>query len=487
MTFVVGLDLGTSSMKGVVVDGEGRVAARGHAAYPTARPEPGAAEQRPEDWLRALAKVASSLASRVPPRRWSGVGLSGMIPSLVLLDRHGDVMGPALTWEDARAEPWATSFRRRLGARRWYRTTGQWVDGRYALPMWARARDRRSELATSAVVVLGAKDHLVRWMTGEVATDPSTATGFGCFDITTGRWDREIASAFGIGGEGGPALPRVVPSTTTFRLRRQAAAALGLPGGLPITVGAADSMLSADALGLTGTRDIGYIAGTSTVILAFGGAFEPDARHRYLVSPASRPGRYASEMDLLATGSAVAWCASLLGLERASPSAVVTLAERARDGDAVTFLPYVAPGEQGALWDPNLRGALFGMTLRDGRAEIARALLDGIALESRRCVDVLRSRGAAPTIRATGPLVRSPWLRRRLADATGCEVVHVRDDGSAAALGAAALCDPAVARALEARAGDGAVTAPDADRADDWDERWTRHEEARALLAHRHR
>jgi sugar (pentulose or hexulose) kinase len=475
MTFAVGIDLGTSSMKGVVVDGDGRVVARARAGYATSRPQPEAAEQRPADWERALAKVVSTLAAKVPARRWDGVGLSGMIPSLVLHDGHGEVLGPALTWEDARAERHAVAARRRLGARRLYGATGQWVDGRYALPMWAWTRERRPELADRATHVLGAKDHLLRWVTGELATDPSTATGFGCFSLATGRWDGEIASAFGLDES---MLPTIVPSAETFAHGREAARALGVPRGLPIAVGAADSMVSADVLGIVASGEIGYIAGTSTVILAFGDRFEPDPRHRYLVSPASRPGRFAREMDLLATGSAVAWCASLLGLERGGAS-LVSLAERARDDTALTFLPYVAPGEQGALWDPDVRGAIVGLTLRDGPAEIARALLDGVVLESRRCVDVLRSRGASATIRATGTLVRSAWFRQRLADATGCEVALSNVPGSAAALGAAAVVIPAIGVVATT----GAPTVPNAAESRVWDERWRLHEDARSRMS----
>jgi sugar (pentulose or hexulose) kinase len=183
-------------------------------------------------------------------------------------------------------------------------------------------------------------------------------------------------------------------------------------------------------------------------------------------------------MDLLATGSAVAWCASLLGLERSGAS-LVSLAERARDDTALTFLPYVAPGEQGALWDPDVRGAIVGLTLRDGPAEIARALLDGVVLESRRCVDVLRSRGASATIRATGTLVRSAWFRQRLADATGCEVALSNVPGSAAALGAAAVVIPAIGVVATT----GAPTVPNAAESRVWDERWRLHEDARSRMS----
>src|SRR5207237_21865 len=120
---------------------------------------------------------------------------------------------------------------------------------------------------------------------------------------------------------------------------------------------------------------------------------------------------------------------------------VLSLAEDAAPDDDLVFLPYVAPGEQGALWDPSLRGSIEGLSLRHGPAEIARALVDGIVLESRRCVTVLLAKGAAPVIRATGGMTRSRWFRERLANATGCDVVGSPEAvRSAGAVGAAPLC-----------------------------------------------
>jgi xylulokinase len=477
---VVGIDLGTSAMKGVLLDPDGRVVARARAAYATRRAEPTHAEQRPSDWIRALERVASTLARTVPASAWKGIGLSGMIPSLVMLDRRGEVLAPSLTWEDSRAEADAFGLRRRIGARALYAKTGQWVDGRYALPMWHWIAARTPAVAERAAVVMGAKDYLLRWLTGETATDPSTATGFGCFDLERGAWDMTIADACGVGGSAGPRLPSVVASTDAITIGRETAHALGAGPKIPVLVGAADSVLSADVLGGVGSGDIAYVSGTSTVIVSFHDRFVPDARHRYLVTPASRPGRFGYEMDLLSTGSAMRWCASLLGLGPRGEGEVLSLAERATAGDGLTFLPYLAPGEQGAIWDPDLRGSLVGLTLRDGPADIARALVDGIVLESRRCVGVLRARGANPTIRATGPMARAAWFRRRLADATGCEVVLTASSSSAAAVGAAALSDPALGEAVAARSSGGAIVQPAAAAALEWDERWGRHEAARA-------
>jgi xylulokinase len=486
----LGLDLGTSGLKGVLLDDRANVLAEAQAGYRTSRPQAGRAEQRPADWILAVERVCAALARTVPRRRWSAIGLSGMIPTLVLADEHGEALGPAITWEDARAEMQATRLRRLAGARALYRTTGQWVDGRYLLPMWMWVAEHEPERARRARFVLGAKDHLVRLLTGEAATDPSTATGLGCFDLSTGGWDHSIAALAGIGTgrrAEGPVLPKVLPSTSTLPLGRDAADRLGLRRGIPVTIGAADSVLSADALGLR-PGEIAYVAGTSTVMMSLHDDLKPDGRHRYLITPASRPGRWGYEMDLLSTGNAVRWLGSVLGLSPRAEGKVLSLAEQAGSEDDLVFLPYVAPGEQGALWDPALRGAVEGLTLRHGPAEIARALVDGIVLESRRCVSVLRAKGAAPVIRATGGMTRSRWFLQRLSDATSCEIVSSKATfRSAAAVGAAALCDRAPGEALAARASEPEmVVQPDPSSAEAWRERWAHHEDVRHRATRAH-
>jgi xylulokinase len=224
----VGLDLGTSSLKGVAVTAGGEVVARGHASYRTQRPGAGRAEQASSHWLRALRGVARQLSAAAAPDRWRAVGLSGMIPTLVTTGADGKPTGPAITWEDSRAEAEGAGLRNALGADELYRLTGQWVDGRYLLPMFLWLRQHDPHRAAAAAHVLGAKDYLYWWLTGEYATDPSTASGFGCYGLAAGDWLAGVSEAARVGAYGSadtarvrggatagrPALPAVLPSTT---------------------------------------------------------------------------------------------------------------------------------------------------------------------------------------------------------------------------------------------------------------------------------
>ncbi|MEA2520557.1 MAG: gluconokinase, partial [Actinomycetota bacterium] len=182
----VGLDLGTSSLKGAVVGADGALLASASAAYPTDRPEPGRAEQDPADWWLAVRHVVGALRGEVPADRWDGIGLSGMVPTLVTATADGEPVGPAITWEDDRAEIEGERFR--SDSDDLYVRTGQWVDGRYLLPMFRWLQEHDAARAGATGSLRSAKDEVFYWLTGEEATDPSTATGFGCYELS-GEWD----------------------------------------------------------------------------------------------------------------------------------------------------------------------------------------------------------------------------------------------------------------------------------------------------------
>jgi len=485
-----GLDLGTSGCKGVLVTADGRVVARAAARYPTHRPEPGAAEQHPGDWLNAVTSVTLGLARAVAADRWQAVGLSAMLPTLVLTDgvdaaptpRGNDAhttsgsqepLGPAITWEDGRAEAEGSAFREGFGGDALYRRTGQWVDGRYLVPMALRLAAREPERVAAARYLLGAKDYLFGVLAGEVLTDPSTATGVGCYDLAAGAWIAEAVPA------GLPRLPEIAPCTTARPLRPAAARMLGLVAGTPVVLGGADSVLGALGLGLATPGEVAYIAGTSTVILALADTLELDADHRYLVTPMASPGAWGLEMDLLATGSAHAWLAGLLA--GGDQAALARLADEADPEAAPLFLPYLLPGEQGARWDPDLAGALSGLHLGHGPGDVARGLRNGIVAESRHCLAVLESAAGRGGILMAGGGALTPSLAADLADATG-RAVYPPDPSltDSSAIGAAVVAAAGAAgQAVAVHRGEGrAGLVPDRGRGAWWESLAQRHEAA---------
>jgi xylulokinase len=527
----IGLDLGTSGLKGVALTFSGAVVARASAAYPTHRPAAGACEQAPRDWIAAAEAVAGQLSAAVPARTWRGIGLSAMIPTLVTATADGEPTGPAITWQDSRADARGDQLRELCGGDELYRVTGQWVDGRYLLPMFLRVADSEPVRAAATARLIAAKDYLFGWLTGEIATDPSTAAGFGCYQLESGAWDAGvIAAAASLLPPGRalpssppahpslPSLPPVLPSLTSRPLRDEAAARFGC-GRIPVCLGAADSVLGALGLGVRQPGQVAYIAGTSNVIIGLSGRLVADPQHRFLVTPLAEPGQWGLEMDLLATGSAIGWLARLLGdgiggrqashpagggqashpvgggpaddADDAGEAALVALAAGVDPADAPLVLPYLSPGEQGALWDPLLHGTFVGVQLGHGRQHLARGLINGIVLESRRCLTVLDETGDfGGDIQVAGGSAADPGFRADLADATRRRVSMPGDSDTdysargAALLAARSVCgawppaSPGGARAARAAR----VAEPDPARAAVWDALWTDYERARAAI-----
>lgn len=464
---VLGVDLGTSAIKVVAVAEDGTVVASARCGYPTSRPEPEAAEQNPQDWWSALRTAGDRIAAAVRPARWRGIGLSGMLPTLVELDAGGVPTGPAITWEDARAEEQASDLRDEFGDDALYRITGQRVDGRYLAPMHARLRKLGRIGATTA----GAKDVLFRELTGHLLTDPSTAAGSAAFDIEQGSWNVDIASAAGIS-----ALPEVASAATALPLAPQWRARWGLPGELPVVLGAADSVLGALGVGAVAHGDVGVIAGTSAIVLGISDEPTRDPAQRYLVTPLAGPG-WGLEMDLLAMGSAFDAVAALFGLN--GPGELLELAARIPTDQAPLFLPYLTPGEQGALWDPTLTGTLHGLRLGMGVGHIGRALLTGIVVELRRCVDVLAATtGRSGPIRLGGGSAVSPLMWRDIADATGRQVWVDPSVTDHSAIGAALFAAESLGSPL-VRTSRPNVIEPRPECHDWWTECLARHDDAR--------
>ena len=279
----------------------------------------------------------------------------------------------------------------------------------------------------------------------------------------------------------------MLPSLTVRRVATEVGTLLGLPAGLPVCLGAADSVLGCLGLGVGRPGDVACVAGTSTVLLGVADRLLADPAHRYLITPLAGIDGWGFEMDLLTTGSAFRWLAGLLREAGGDEAALMKLAAGVEPGaGGLSFLPYLSPGEQGALWDPTIPGALFGLSLGHGAADVARALVDGVVLESRRCLSVLEQAGLPRgEIRMAGGSGADPVFRQQLADAGRRRVVYAADGETAhSAIGAASLAAMAT--------GDGPLVvsspaaletiAPREDESLRWDGLWERHESALAAL-----
>jgi xylulokinase len=436
---VLGIDLGTSALKLVALAHDGRVLASARESYPTISRSEGQAEQDCEHWLQALWVASTKVRSRLRQKaRIEAVALTGQMPTLVVLGRRKPI-AHAIAWQDSRADRSVSTRVDQHLRREIYLKTGILIDGRYLAPMYQfhhAAKRRRASL------ILSAKDFLFHALTGLAATDPSTASGYGLYNLHTKAWDPGLSMFWGVPAEN---LPSLKSSSFRAPLSKRGSKLLGCASGTPVVLGCADSVAGVYALG--GTNDLAHTAavltGTSTVIMKCDSQPRWDPRCRYLLTPFAVDGWYGCEADLLATGSAREWAAKVFlcrGNKKTRRTLWQSAYEIAPGADGLLFAPYLAGGEQGVLWNPTLRGNLTGLTLDHDGAKVARALIEGTCFEIRRCLEVLEGDAPLSSLRVAGWAAEIPEELQLLADITG-HPIHAFALGSASAIGAALVSD----------------------------------------------
>jgi xylulokinase len=389
---ILSIDLGTSRVKLGVVSDQLEVLNSATAHYPTYVEQADMAEQRPEEWISAIARAWEDVRQARPDIRIDAVVLTAQMPTLVELDEKGHVIGRAVTWQDSRAEGLVTDRLSATSRSRINEIAGAPIDGRYLIPMYLQ---RRLAGLPEPAALLSAKDYIFHVLTGRKWTDPSTASGFGNYELSTQHFSEELNSLWGLNAQ---LLPSVEASNSSALLSPSGEVVLaGLAADqIPVVLGAADSVAAFHYVEENFDRAIAIVDGSSTVILS--GADERRAAHpKLLVTPLVDGARRGVEMDLLATGSSIDWLANLFNI---SPRDLEALAWAVEDKAAnpVLFTPYLAGGEQGALWRTDLSAAISSLGLGSSQGDIALALYEGIAFEVLRCLDVLASSATTATV-----------------------------------------------------------------------------------------
>jgi len=432
---VLGIDLGTSAIKLVAVSRKGRVLASAREPYATVATAVGQAEQDCHDWLKALRAAARRIRSLLEHTRVESIALTGQMPTLVVLSKQRPV-GCAITWQDSRADEWVKN---RVDADlrlQIYRATGVLIDGRYLAPMFRY----HHQSGPKADLVLSAKDFLFHTLTGSKVTDPSTASGYGVYNLQIKAWDPELCKFWDMDQQ---VLPSIERSSFRAPLSAQGHRLIGCAVGTPVVLGCADSVAGVYAISRTEQlqNTAAVLTGTSTVLMRCLSQPRWDPLARYLLTPFALDGWYGCEADLLASGSAREWGARVfLGradkkLHRSVWQAVHRVAPGA---EGLFFSPFLAGGEQGVLWNSRLRGRLSGLTLAHGGVQIMRSLLEGMCFEVRRCLDVFEEEGHVSFVRVAGWVADIPQEAQLLADVTRRPVHAFRLD-SASAVGATLL------------------------------------------------
>ncbi|HMQ29364.1 MAG TPA: xylulokinase [Chloroflexaceae bacterium] len=478
MTYLIGLDIGTSGAKAVVADRGGRVLAAATAEYPLSQPRPLWSEQDPADWWRGArgALRAAVAQSGVPAGQIAGLGLTGQMHGATFLDAGDRVVRPAILWNDQRTAAACAEIAALVGAERLIAITGNPALTGFQAPkiVWLR-REEPAHYARVASVMLP-KDYIRLLLTGERATDASDAAGTLLLDLRSRDYSQAVLDALGIPRAW---LPRVHEGPeVTGRLRPEVAEELGLPAGLPVVAGGGDNAAAAVGTGVVRAGVVSSSIGTSGVLFAHSDepALDPGGRlHGFCHAV---PGAYHLMAVTLAAGGALQWLRDTLRAVAPELSFVqlAALAEAAPPGaEGLLFAPYLS-GERTPHLDPLARGAWVGLTGRHGLGHMARAVMEGVVFALRDGLEIMRGLGVpADEIRATGGGGRHAlWLRLQ-ADIYGAPVQTLAaEEGPAygaallAGVGAGVFADVAEAVAGGVRVT--GATEPDAGRARAYDE-----------------
>jgi xylulokinase len=378
---VIGIDIGTTGTKGIALDAGGRVVATATESYPLSTPRPGWSEQDPELWWAAAQRVLARLPSGSP------LGLSGQMHGLVVLDEHGDVLRPAILWNDQRTAAQCAEIERRVGLERLVELTGNRALTGFTAPKLLWLREHEPDVFARIRHVLLPKDYVRFRLTGERTIDVADASGTLLFDVARRRWSHEVCDALGI-----PLawLPEVHEAPDVATAGDQAAAALGV--------------------GIVEPGPVSVVLGTSGVVFAVLPAYAPDPLGRVHVFCHAVPGTWHAMGVMLSAAGSLAWLRDVLGAGYEALDAEAARWEPGAEG--LLFAPYLA-GERTPHADPDARGAFTGLSLRHDRGALARSVLEGVAFGLRDSLELLRGLGVQPTLgRVSGGGARSDlWLR----------------------------------------------------------------------------
>lgn len=434
-TYTIGVDVGTTGTKAVLVDDTGAVVADAGEEYSTRYLGPHGAEQDPDDWWNATARSVRGVLERagIDPAAIAAVGVSSQAPSVVAVDARLKPVRPAVLWMDRRGS--AESAARSAEADEIIARTGNRPDAYFAAPTLAWLLRAEPELVSVATTVLMASGYVVARLSGVRCCDTGHAGLTLLADLGATRWAADLAELWQVPTSWLP--PVVEPTAVIGTVTAEAATATGLRSGTPVVAGGVDGVTASLAAGVADHGDVCEMTGQSTVLNA---AFDADlfaaAGDRWngtlSVVPYPIAGQHLVYGAMVASGGILRWFRDEFGdreVRAAGGDDVAAfglldeLAATASPGSGgLVMLPYFL-GERSPIWDPDARGAIVGLTMSTGRAEIVRSILEGTAYGLAHNLDELRRIGLdPPVVRAVGGGARGRTWNQIKADVTGVPI-----------------------------------------------------------------
>ncbi len=451
--YLLGIDVSTTGVKALLVDAGGQVLGSATTPLDLSTPRPLWSEQDPADWwqgavvsVRQVLRVTGTQGDQV-----AAIGLTGQMHGLTLLDETGEVLRPAILWNDQRTGPQCDQIRERLGKARLIELTGNDALTGFTAPKILWVREHEPETYAKIRHVLLPKDYLRFKLSGAYATDRAGAAGTLLLDVKQRDWSAEVFQALDIPADWLP--PTHEGPEVTGHVSVDAARATGLKAGTPLVAGGGDQAAQAVGVGAVEPGVIALTLGTSGVVFAPTPQplIEPEGRlHAFCHAV---PGRWHLMGVMLSAAGSLRWYRDTLAPGVDFDTLLAPAAQVPSGGEGLLFLPYLS-GERTPHPDPLARGAFVGLTLRHTQAHLTRAVLEGVAFGLRDSFELIQSAGLThiEQVRVSGGGAKSPLWRQILADVLDVELVTVNTT-EGAAYGAALL------------AGVGAGVWPDVDAA----------------------
>ena len=436
----IGVDLGTSAVKLLLMDGAGKIHKIVSKEYPLSFPHPGWSEQNPEDWLRQTIEGIRELTAECDRTQIAGIGCGGQMHGLVALDRDDNVLRPAILWNDGRTAAETAWLNTEIGKEKLSRYTANIAFAGFTAPKLLWMRRHEPELFRQIDKIMLPKDYINYCLTGVHSCDYSDASGMLLLDVKNKRWSKEMLEVCGVSEA---QLPKLYESyEVTGTLRPEMAERLGLPQSVKVCAGAGDNAAAAVGTGTVGDGACNISLGTSGTIFIASEKFGVDPNNA-LHSFAHADGNYHLMGCMLSAASCNKWWMDDIvgtqdyGVEQQG------ITEEKLGRNHVFFLPYLM-GERSPINDTDARGAFVGLTMDSSRADMTQAVLEGVAFAIRDSLEVARSLGLdVKRSRICGGGAKSPLWRRMIANICGLELELIESEegpGYGGAMLAAAAC-----------------------------------------------
>jgi len=439
MSYFIGIDTSTTATKVLLMEESGAVLGVASNEYPFETPQPLWSEQDPELWWRATVESIRQVVAKngVNASNIKGLGLTGQMHGLVLLDKNGEVLRPAILWNDQRTGEQCDAIRSILGREKLIQITGNDALTGFTAPKILWVQEHEPEIWKRARHILLPKDYVRYKLTGEYASDRAGGSGTILFDLAKRDWSPEVLAALDIPSE---YLPKTYEGTdVTGTLSPSIADKLGLPAGIPVYGGGGDQAAAAVGTGAVQAGVVSLSLGTSGVVFAAtdGPCIESEGRlHAFCHS---LPGKWHLMGVMLSAAGSLRWHRDTFAPGTNYDTLLKPAADIPAGSDGLFFLPYLT-GERTPHPDPLARGAFIGLTVRHAFPHLTRAVLEGVSFGLRDSFELMKSAGLEniSQVRVTGGGARSPLWRQILADVFGAEIVTVNTE-EGAAYGAALL------------------------------------------------